>query len=54
MASTREIIPVRPLLQITEEEVIGYVDPWIASPGETVDVKVSQTYKFTFNVSLAP
>ena len=22
-------------------EILGYVEPWIASPGETVDVKVS-------------
>lgn len=22
-------------------EIIGYVDPWIASPGSTVDVKVN-------------
>lgn len=24
-----------------EDEIIGYVEPWIASPGETVGVKVS-------------
>lgn len=22
-------------------EIIGYVDPWIASPGSTIDVKVT-------------
>lgn len=23
-------------------EIIGYVEPWIASPGSTIDVKVSE------------
>ncbi|KAK7521003.1 uncharacterized protein IWZ02DRAFT_420265 [Phyllosticta citriasiana] len=26
-------------------EIIGYVEPWIASPGDTVDVKVSSTVR---------
>lgn len=26
----------------TLPEIIGYVDPWIASPGSTIDVKVSR------------
>jgi hypothetical protein len=25
-----------------EDEIIGYVEPWIASPGQTDDVKVSR------------
>ncbi|KXT06157.1 hypothetical protein AC578_1297 [Pseudocercospora eumusae] len=32
-----------PLPSGNEHEIIGYVEPWIASPGETVAVKVSST-----------
>ncbi|EXF77328.1 hypothetical protein CFIO01_12983 [Colletotrichum fioriniae PJ7] len=35
-----------------EEEIIGYVDPWIASPGENVHVKVSSTVpEFTWSLA---
>ena len=27
----------------TEDEIIGYADPWIVSPGDTVNIKVSST-----------
>lgn len=30
----------RPVLTIEKGEIAGYVDPWIASPGDEVDVKV--------------
>lgn len=29
-------------------EIIGYVDPWIASPGNTIDVKVKNQKRITF------
>jgi hypothetical protein len=32
--------PVRPALRHDEEEITGYVDPWVVSPGETAHVKV--------------
>lgn len=35
-----EQYPVRPDLRIEEDEITGYVDPWVVSPGETADVKV--------------
>lgn len=35
--------PTQRGLPSQEEEIIGYVDPWIASPGENVHVKVSPT-----------
>ena len=25
-------------------EIIGYVEPWIVSPGETIDVKVGTSF----------
>jgi hypothetical protein len=28
-------------------EIIGYVDPWIASPGSTINVKVNHQKKLT-------
>jgi hypothetical protein len=31
---------VRPQLTIKEDEITGYVDPWVVSPGDTADVKV--------------
>ncbi|KAL3299018.1 large subunit of -dimethylformamidase protein [Colletotrichum asianum] len=35
-----------------EDEIIGYVDPWIASPGEHVAVKVSSTVpQFTWSLT---
>lgn len=34
--------PVRPALRHDEEEITGYVDPWVVSPGETAHVKVPQ------------
>ncbi|KAF5005103.1 hypothetical protein FDECE_8423 [Fusarium decemcellulare] len=34
-----------------EDEVIGYVEPWIASPGEEISVKVSSTIpKYTWSL----
>ncbi|KAL1878111.1 hypothetical protein VTK73DRAFT_8072 [Phialemonium thermophilum] len=41
MATTQ--YPVRPDLRIDEDEITGYVDPWVVSPGETADVKISST-----------
>ncbi|OAQ86703.1 large subunit of -dimethylformamidase protein [Purpureocillium lilacinum] len=36
---------------LDEDEVIGYVEPWMASPGERVDVKVSSTIpKYTWTL----
>ncbi|KAJ0421687.1 hypothetical protein BJY00DRAFT_323172 [Aspergillus carlsbadensis] len=35
--------PVRPQLSIKEDEITGYVDPWVVSPGDTADVKISST-----------
>ncbi|KAF4480179.1 N,N-dimethylformamidase beta subunit [Fusarium agapanthi] len=35
--------PVRPALRHDEEEITGYVDPWVVSPGETAHVKISST-----------
>ncbi|KAL2797941.1 hypothetical protein BJX66DRAFT_334614 [Aspergillus keveii] len=35
--------PVRPQLTIKEDEITGYVDPWVVSPGDTADVKISST-----------
>lgn len=32
--------PVRPRLTVDTDEITGYVDPWVLSPGETGDVKV--------------
>jgi hypothetical protein len=33
--------PVRPALRHDEEEITGYVDPWVVSPGDVANVKVS-------------
>ncbi|KAK7224815.1 hypothetical protein V2G26_012818 [Clonostachys chloroleuca] len=35
--------PVRPALSHEEKEITGYVEPWVVSPGDTADVKVSST-----------
>lgn len=31
---------MRPVLTIEKSEIAGYVDPWVASPGDEVEVKV--------------
>jgi hypothetical protein len=33
--------PVRPALRHDDEEITGYVEPWVVSPGEVADVKVN-------------
>jgi hypothetical protein len=33
--------PVRPALSHEEKEITGYVEPWVVSPGDIADVKVS-------------
>lgn len=35
-----EQYPVRPDFRVEEDEITGYVEPWIVSPGDTADVKV--------------
>ncbi|KAH7250799.1 hypothetical protein MRS44_000059 [Fusarium solani] len=35
--------PVRPALRHDEEEITGYVDPWVVSPGDVANVKISST-----------
>ena len=40
MASPYDNLKSRPPLRIEQDEIIGYVDPWIVSPGDTADVKV--------------
>lgn len=40
MSYTKLPVEMRPLLAPAEPEIIGYVDPWIVSPGETADLKV--------------
>lgn len=39
-ASSNETGKLDPAFQ-NESEIIGYVEPWIASPGQQVEVKVS-------------
>lgn len=36
-----EQYPVRPEFRINEDEITGYAEPWVVSPGETTDIKVS-------------
>lgn len=33
---------VTPLLAPAEPEIIGYVNPWVVSPGEEAEVKVKR------------
>ena len=40
MPSLYEDLEVRPPLVIKEDEILGYIDPWIVSPGDSVGVKV--------------
>lgn len=30
----------RPDFRVDEDEITGYVEPWVVSPGETANVKV--------------
>ncbi|KAF9869714.1 hypothetical protein CkaCkLH20_12757 [Colletotrichum karsti] len=34
---------VRPDLKVSEDEITGYVEPWVVSPGERASVKISST-----------
>ncbi|KAL4906336.1 hypothetical protein BDW74DRAFT_177350 [Aspergillus multicolor] len=38
-----EQYPVRPDFRVEEEEITGYVDPWVVSPGDKANVKISST-----------
>ncbi|KAI9150870.1 NN-dimethylformamidase beta subunit [Paramyrothecium foliicola] len=38
-----ETYTARPPLRIEEDEITGYADPWIISPGEKTDIKISST-----------
>jgi hypothetical protein len=40
-----EQYPVRADLAVEEDEITGYVEPWILSPGDTADVKVHIVHK---------
>ncbi|KAL4884615.1 hypothetical protein BJY04DRAFT_232991 [Aspergillus karnatakaensis] len=35
--------PLRPDFKVDQEEITGYVDPWVVSPGDTAEVKISST-----------
>ncbi|VUC30656.1 unnamed protein product [Clonostachys rosea] len=49
-ASSNETGKLDPAFQ-NESEIIGYVEPWVASPGQEVQVKVSSTaHEFTWSL----
>ena len=44
---TTETYSTRPPFSIAEDEITGYVDPWVVSPGEVANVKVRLVYQFS-------